>query len=48
MNKTIKFSSILVCLSLMMLFSSCRKTENPSQESLQEETSLEALQQEIY
>lgn len=25
MNKTIKFSSILVCLSLMMLFSSCKK-----------------------
>ena len=32
MNKTIKFSSILVCLSLMMLFSSCKKTENPSQD----------------
>lgn len=48
MNKTIKFSSILVCLSLMMLFSSCKKTENSSQERLQEEISFKALQQEIY
>lgn len=48
MNKTIKSFSILACLSLIMLLGSCEQKATPSQESLQEETSFEALQQEIY